>query len=162
MIADTDVGALTYFFTGYMNIIIIAMCAASIGYSIFSECRSYRKARGGRRERDMFVSLVVLCGAAVLYWSLSLMDDPRAATFPRVIIVIMGGLSVVLLLQSALFGRKTDKPALQSSSVEDKQTNSKSSFPWGTLIACFVMIVIYFAAMERLGFYLSDSCFFWQ
>jgi putative tricarboxylic transport membrane protein len=43
MIADTDVGMFSYFFTGTINMIIILLCAASIAYSIFSEIRAYRK-----------------------------------------------------------------------------------------------------------------------
>jgi len=45
LIADTDVGAFAYFFTGPMNIIIILLCAASIGYSIYGEIRAYKKAK---------------------------------------------------------------------------------------------------------------------
>ncbi len=43
MIADTDVGMFTYFFTGGINMIIILLCAGSIAYSIFSEIRAHRK-----------------------------------------------------------------------------------------------------------------------
>ncbi len=43
MIAMTDVGMFRFFFTGTINIIIILLCAASIGYSIFSEMRSQLK-----------------------------------------------------------------------------------------------------------------------
>jgi putative tricarboxylic transport membrane protein len=43
LIADTDVGMFHYFFTGSINIIIIVLCLASIGYSIYSELRTYRK-----------------------------------------------------------------------------------------------------------------------
>lgn len=45
MIADTDVGALTYFFTGKINIIVILLCAASIAYSIYGEVKAYKKAK---------------------------------------------------------------------------------------------------------------------
>ena len=45
LIADTDVGALSYFFTGHLNIIIILLCAASIGYSIYGEIKAYKKAK---------------------------------------------------------------------------------------------------------------------
>lgn len=48
LIADTDVGAFSYFFTGTMNIIIILLCAASIGYSIYGEVKAYRKAKEKR------------------------------------------------------------------------------------------------------------------
>jgi len=45
LIADTDVGAFAYFFTGSMNIIIILLCATSIGYSIYGEIKAYKKAK---------------------------------------------------------------------------------------------------------------------
>lgn len=47
LIAETDVGVFSYFFTGAMNIIIILLCAASIGYSIYGEIKAYRKAKEG-------------------------------------------------------------------------------------------------------------------
>ena len=49
LIADTDVGVLSYFFTGYMNLIIILLCAASIAYSIYGEIKTHKRAR---RKRD--------------------------------------------------------------------------------------------------------------
>jgi len=45
MIAETDVGIFSYFFTGSMNIIIILLCIASIGYSIYGEIRAMKKAK---------------------------------------------------------------------------------------------------------------------
>ncbi len=42
MIAETDVGVFSYFFTGPFNIAIILLCAASIAYSVYSEIRQYR------------------------------------------------------------------------------------------------------------------------
>ena len=45
LIADTDVGVFSYFFTGNMNIVIIFLCVASIGYSIYGEIRAYRKVK---------------------------------------------------------------------------------------------------------------------
>lgn len=45
LIADTDVGAFSYFFNGPMNIIIILLCAASIGYSIYGEIKAFKKAK---------------------------------------------------------------------------------------------------------------------
>ena len=41
-------------------------------------------------KKDLVVSLVLLAGVACLYMSLSLMEEPRAAAFPRVVILIMG------------------------------------------------------------------------
>jgi putative tricarboxylic transport membrane protein len=45
LIADTDVGAYSYFFNGPMNIIIILLCAASIGYSIYGEIKAFKKTK---------------------------------------------------------------------------------------------------------------------
>lgn len=46
LIADTDVGVFSYFFTGIMNLILIGLCAASVGYSIYGEIRAFRKGKG--------------------------------------------------------------------------------------------------------------------
>jgi putative tricarboxylic transport membrane protein len=43
LIADTDVGMFSYFFTGGLNITIILLCLASVGYSIYSEIKTYKK-----------------------------------------------------------------------------------------------------------------------
>jgi len=52
LIAQTDVGVFRYFFTGTINIIIIALCALSISYSVFSEIRTYRKHRKKQMESE--------------------------------------------------------------------------------------------------------------
>ncbi len=102
--------------------------------------------------RDLVVSLVVLAGTIALYASLSLMEDPAAATFPRVVIVIMGILSLALLAQSLITGRRR-------AAAEAKGAPAQP-FPFGTLFLCFGLIVLYLAVMERLGFYLSAFLFF--
>jgi putative tricarboxylic transport membrane protein len=43
MIAETDVGVWNYFFTGYINIVIILLCVTSIAYSIYGEMKMYRR-----------------------------------------------------------------------------------------------------------------------
>ena len=113
--------------------------------------------------RDVAVSLVVLAGTIALYASLSLMEDPRAATFPRVVILIMGFLGVALLVQSLLMKGKKERGGLQQASVSaahEADASSKRRFPFRTLSVCFVLIVAYFFLMEYLGFYLSAFLFF--
>lgn len=39
LIADTDVGVFSYFFTGTINVIVIALCVISIGWSIYTEIK---------------------------------------------------------------------------------------------------------------------------
>jgi putative tricarboxylic transport membrane protein len=45
LIAETDVGVFSYFFTGGLNIGIIALCVASVAYSVYAEIRQYKKAK---------------------------------------------------------------------------------------------------------------------
>ena len=92
------------------------------------------------------------------------MEDPRAATFPRVVILVMGVLSVALLLQSAIVRQKMNRPALQKTSVENNGEKDDSAtnnhFPLARVFLCFILIIIYFAVMEWLGFYFSAFLFF--
>jgi len=97
-------------------------------------------------KKDLIVSLVLLAGIITLYLSLGSMDDPRAANFPKVIIIIMGILSALLLLQS-LF-------------LKQPKSSKGAGFPFGRFLICFFMIIVYFILMETLGFYLSAFLFF--
>jgi len=115
-------------------------------------------------RKELIISLVLLAGTIGLYYSLSLMEDPRAATFPRVVIVIMGVLSVALLLQSAIVRQKKNRPALQKATVKNKgekdDAAASNQFPLAQVFLCFILIIIYFAVMEWLGFYFSAFLFF--
>ena len=97
-------------------------------------------------KKDIIVSLVLLAGVISLYLSLGYMDDPRAANFPKVIIIIMGVLSTLLLLQSLI--------------LKQPKSSQGAGFPFGRFLICFFMIIIYFIFMETLGFYLSAFLFF--
>ncbi|MEJ2344481.1 MAG: tripartite tricarboxylate transporter permease [Gammaproteobacteria bacterium] len=50
LIADSGAGMMPYFFTGTMNIILIALCVASVGYSIYVEIRSIRRRKKGASQ----------------------------------------------------------------------------------------------------------------
>lgn len=45
MIADTEVGVFSYFFTGTINIIVILLCVFSIGWSIYGEIKMMKKSK---------------------------------------------------------------------------------------------------------------------
>lgn len=97
-------------------------------------------------KKDIIVSLVLLAGVISLYLSLGLIEDPRAITFPRVIIVIMGILSGLLLLQSVV--------------LKKPKSSEGAGFPFGRFFICFFLIILYFIFMEFLGFYFSAFLFF--
>ena len=116
-------------------------------------------------KKDLIVSLILLAGSIALYASLSLMEDPAAASFPRVVIVIMGCLGLALCVQSMIAKQRRQRAVLQSEHVADvgkepKDLDAAKRFPFGKLVVCFILIVIYFVVMERLGFYVSAFLFF--
>ena len=116
-------------------------------------------------KKDLIVSSILLVGSIALYASLSLMEDPAAASFPRVVIVIMGCLGLALTIQAIIAKQRHDRAVLQSNYVADstkapKDLDTATRFPFGSLVICFVMIVVYFVVMEKLGFYVSAFLFF--
>ncbi len=116
-------------------------------------------------KKDFVVSLILLVGSIALYASLSLMEDPAAASFPRVVIVIMGCLGLALSVQALIAKQRHERAVLQSDRVAEPEEEQKDSaaankFPFGTLVVCFILILTYFVVMERLGFYVSAFLFY--
>ncbi len=111
--------------------------------------------------KELIISLVILAGSIILYSTLGWLEDPRAATFPRIIILIMAALALVLLIQSILMKGKHGKIGLQQqTSVPAKTGSAGGRFPFGTVATCFLLIIAYFAVMQWLGFYFSAFLFF--
>ena len=71
---------------------------------------------------------------------------------------------MALFLQSAIIRQKSNKPALQGTNIKDRDeknsTAVKNKFPLAQVFICFILIIIYFAVMEWLGFYVSAFLFF--
>jgi hypothetical protein len=116
-------------------------------------------------KKDLIIALILLVGSGALYASLSLMEEPAAASFPRVVIIIMGILGLMLLIQTVIIKQRSERPVLQSDRVGNQEKTPKDSgvvnkFPLGTVVGCFLLIVVYFVVMEALGFYLSAFLFF--
>ena len=74
------------------------------------------------------------------------MDDPRAVVFPRVIIIIMGILSALLLLQNLV--------------LKKIEGSKGSGFPVARFLISFSLIILYLVFMETVGFYVSAFLFF--
>lgn len=116
-------------------------------------------------KKDLIIALILLGGSLALYASLSFMEEPAAASFPRVVIIIMGFLGLMVLIQTVTIKQKGERQVLQSDSVANPEKVPKDSgnvkkYPFGTVAGCFLLIVVYFVVMERLGFYLSAFLFF--
>ena len=97
-------------------------------------------------SRDISVGLICLIGSLALYCTLGLIEDERATIFPRVLIIVMGVLSIFLIIQSLALKRK--------------RAEGSKAYPWGRFGLLFGLIVAYLAFMEELGFYLSAFLFF--
>jgi hypothetical protein len=116
-------------------------------------------------KKDFIISLILLAGSIALYASLSLMEELAAASFPRVVIIIMGFLGLILLLQTVFIRQRSERPVLQSDRVTNQGNASKNStavkkLPFGTVVGCFLLMVVYLVVMEKLGFYVSAFLFF--
>jgi hypothetical protein len=101
-------------------------------------------------NRESIIAIVCLALTIILYSTLGTIEDERAEIFPRIVILIMIGLSALLLLQSLI----------PKKSLEKEEAQEGESYPLGRFILLFAMIVIYFAFMETLGFYLSAFIFY--
>lgn len=97
-------------------------------------------------KKDVIVAFVCLLGSIVLFLLLGTIQEERAKRFPEVLIIVMGILSAIFLIQAVL-KRQLKKAATQG-------------FPWGRFFILFGMIVVYFAVMQSIGFYLSTFLFF--
>lgn len=101
-------------------------------------------------NRETIVAIVCLVLTMGLYWALGTIEDDRAELFPRIVIIIMIGLSALLLLQSLI--TKKDQ--------HQEEESEKEPYPIGRFLLLFSMIIIYLAVMETVGFYLSAFVFF--
>lgn len=116
-------------------------------------------------KNELVISIILLVGSVTLYASLSLMEEPAAVSFPRVVISIMVCLGLELLIQIVITRQRSERPVLQYDRVvtqvqSQNASGSTKGFPFVRLVSCFLLIVIYFMVMEDLGFYLSAFLFF--
>jgi hypothetical protein len=98
-------------------------------------------------KRDVIVAALCVAISVILYAALGSIEEPRATIFPRVVILAIGGLSMLLLGQALLSG-SADTPS------------DKPQYPWGRFLLLFALIATYFAIMETVGFYVSAFLFY--
>ena len=116
-------------------------------------------------KKDFIISLILSAGSIALYALLLSVEEPAAASFPRVVIIIMGFLGIILFIQTIIIKHRSERPVLQDNRVADRKEApndaaavKKLSIKMPTI--CFFLIVVYLVIMEKLGFYLSAFLFF--
>jgi hypothetical protein len=108
------------------------------------------------KKQEIICGLVVIAGSVALYASLSLIKDPRAITFPRIIIMSMGVLGAGLILQAVTLLFSSGKPP--NATADDLP--AITSFPWKPVLTVLTSIVVYMVIMQHIGFYVSTFIYF--
>ncbi|MDT8379443.1 MAG: tripartite tricarboxylate transporter TctB family protein [Desulfotignum sp.] len=108
------------------------------------------------KKQEIICGLVVVAGSAALYASLPFIKDPRAITFPRIVIMSMGILGAGLILQAAILLFSSGKPP--HSTADDSP--AIRSFPWKPVLTVLTGIIVYMVIMQHIGFYVSTFIYF--
>ncbi|MCP4790539.1 MAG: C4-dicarboxylate ABC transporter permease [Gammaproteobacteria bacterium] len=149
MIAEVTVGSWAYFMAGSINVVLITVCAVSIGYSIWTEIKQRRGAeksvqttQPGKRVAALGALLVSIAICAYIWAA----GDGEAYAFPQLVGGMMLALAGLLFFDAVrTWGRKK----LGSSLVE-----------WVDIWPGLVMVAVYLACLNYLGFYLSSLVLF--
>jgi hypothetical protein len=107
-----------------------------------------------RHHANVVVASIVFVGAFALYCYIGRVPDPQAFMFPRVIVSLIGILALLLLAQSLLL-QKSVLPA-----PNGRGEALYRRYPFSRVGSVFLCIILFFAVMEGVGFYLSSFIFF--
>ena len=145
MIADVGEGAVPYFMTGAINLVLILVCLVSIGYSIWVEVKQ-RRLVALDLKRSAPGTRVAAVGAvlgSVLVLAMVMLEDGNVAyDFPFLLAILMLVFAVGLLVDVLrTWNRQKTGPGL----VE-----------WSDLVAGIAIIVGYMLLLQSAGFYLAS------
>lgn len=101
-------------------------------------------------KKELCVSSVMIVLTLGSFGVMHQIEDPNAITFPQVVLwimLILGGLLAVQTLMTAMKGAAKSK-------------NAARAYPFGAFFTALAAILIYFAIMENVGFYVSGFLFF--
>ncbi|MBN2569236.1 MAG: tripartite tricarboxylate transporter permease, partial [Deltaproteobacteria bacterium] len=131
MISTSASGFFTYFFTGWINVIIIALCLFSLGYGIYSGMKG-KKAQP--KKNDIIVSIVMLIVGIVLYLSLDV-KDPLSHIFPGATLGAMIFLSALLLIMTII--------AIKKKTASGKAGETRLPFSGTRLAITIILATLY-------------------
>jgi len=145
MIADVGDGALPYFLTGSVNLVLIFACVVSIGYSVWVEIKQRRQVAPGmkRSAPGTRVAAIGAFIASLVVWGMVMSaDGSQAYDFPFLLAVLMFAFAAILLIDALrMWARQKSGPGL----VE-----------WSDLGMGIAVIVGYLLIMQTSGFYLAS------
>ncbi|GAB4389942.1 MAG: tripartite tricarboxylate transporter permease [Thermodesulfovibrionales bacterium] len=137
-----------YFFSGWINIVVIGLCVASLVFGILGTKKGAGK-KAAAKSDVWAAALLVAFSAGVYLFGLDV-RDPLSALFPAATLVLVGALSVLLLARSALsIGKaKGDGPA------RAPRVN------YGKVGLALSIVLVYFYLLRVLGFYFTSFAFY--
>ncbi len=146
LIASAGSGFLKHFFTGWINVIVILLCIASLLFGFLSTRRGER--RKVVAKSDIVVSLLIISTAlAIAKFGLKV-KDPLSAIFPNATLLSMAFLSFILLIQSVIYLRR-----------KDYISKGLQGFPLYRMLGALLVIIGYLYFLNILGFYTSSFIF---
>ena len=148
MISTSASGFFTYFFTGWINVIIIMLCLFSLAYGVYSGVRG-KKAQPSRK--DIVVSVVVLIVGISLYCSLD-MKNPLSHIFPSATIIAMIVLSGLLFIMTV--------SAIKRKTIVGETGVTHYALSRTRLVITIVLTVGYLCLLDIAGFYFTSMLFF--
>jgi len=145
MIADVGEGAIPYFMTGSINLVLIFVCVVSIGYSVWVEVKQRRQVAHDQKRSapgTRVAAIGAVAAAVVVMTMVMSADGSQAYDFPFLLAVLMM-VFAGMLLTDVLRMWKREKSG--SGLVE-----------WSDLGAGIAIIVGYLLLLQTAGFYLAS------
>lgn len=100
-------------------------------------------------KRELSISAGMIALTLISFYLMYQIEIPEAQTFPKVVLSIMMLLGVFLGIQAII----NKKP-------EEASKGDKKPYPIKKVAIALCCMIVYFAVMETVGFYLSGFIFF--
>ena len=113
-----------------------------------------------RINRDAVIAIFLLLVCGIFFWASFDIRQPdygtlKPSTWPRVILVVLGGLSFIYLIQSL-----RAEPQTEFQDEADKPQGLKGWISyWRNVLWCFGLFLIYLLSMPILGMLIGGVCF---
>jgi len=145
MIAEAGEGAVPYFMTGAVNLVLIFVCLVSIGYSVWVEVKQRREVAAELKRSApgaRIAALGAVVASVVVLTMVMSEDGSQAYDFPFLLAVLMALFAVALLIDVLrTWSRQKSGPGL----VE-----------WSDLGVGIAVIAGYLMLLQTAGFYLAS------
>ncbi|MBN2570156.1 MAG: tripartite tricarboxylate transporter permease, partial [Deltaproteobacteria bacterium] len=148
MISTSASGFFTYFFTGWINVIVMLLCLISIVYGIYSGIKG-KKAQPKRS--DIIVSIIMMVVGILLYRSLDA-EDPLSCIFPNATLLTMIFLSALLFVMTLI--------SIKKGTISGAIGEPSLTFSRARVIITMTLVLAYLCLLEITGFYFTSILLF--